>query len=116
MHNSDVQCNTASATEPSAEELEKQQRKQRRQKFLDRIRGRLSSVVHQLAFSPAEAAVACGKSPTWAYRKIYSGEWRVISSDDGRISIPRSELEHYFGGAEKYNPQPKHPKNGGAGN
>jgi hypothetical protein len=100
---------------PSAE-LVKQLRKESRQKFLDKIRDRLESVVHQLTFSPAEAAIACGKSPTWAYRKIYSGEFRVISSDDGRLSIPRSELEHYMGGAEKYNPKPKPAKNGDAGN
>jgi len=98
----------------SAEEQEKQQRKQRRQKFLDKIRGSLGSVTHQIAFSPAEAAIACGKSPTWAYRKVYSGKFRVISSD-GRMLIPRSEIERYLGSAEKYDPQPK-AKVGGGGN
>jgi hypothetical protein len=113
MEDSDVQCNTASATPQSAEELEKQRRKENRQKFLTGIRDSLASVVHQLAFSPAEAAIVCGKSPTWAYRKIYRGEWRVISSG-GRILIPRSEIERDLGGAEKYNPEPK-AKSGGNG-
>jgi hypothetical protein len=102
-----------SAGQPTlSAELVKQQRKQRREKQLNRIRDSLGSVVHQMALSPAEAAVACGKSPTWAYRKIYRGEWRVISSG-GRILIPRSEIERDLGGAEKYSPEPKHPKNGG---
>lgn len=106
MQNSDVRCNTASATPLSAEELEKQRRKENRAKFLKGIRDSLGSVVHQLALSPAEAAIACGKSPTWAYRKVYSGEFRVIGSD-GRMLIPRSEIERYLSGAAEYNPQPK---------
>jgi hypothetical protein len=115
MENSDVQCNTASATGLSAEELEKQRRKEKRKEFLAGIRGRLGSVVHQLAFSPAEAAIACGKSPTWAYRQIYAGKFRVLNAEDGRLQIPRSEILHYLDGAEKYNPEPKHTKNGGEG-
>jgi len=75
MQHSDVLCNTASAT-LSAEESEKEQRKQKREKFLDRIRDSLESVVRQMALSPAEAAIACGRSPSWSYRKIYSGEFR----------------------------------------
>ena len=105
MQTTDVQCNTASAT-LSAEESEKQRRKEKRKQSLERIRDSLGSVINQLALSPAEAAVACGKSPTWSYRKIYSGEFRVISSD-GRMLIPRSEIERFLSGAEKYNPQPK---------
>jgi hypothetical protein len=113
VENTETLCSTGQPP-AAAEDSLKQQRKQRRQKFLDRIRGSLGSVVHQLALSPAEAAIACGKSPTWAYRKIYSGEFRVISSAS-RILIPRSEIERYLGGAAKYNPEPKHPKNGGEG-
>jgi len=105
MQHSDVLCNTASAT-LSAEESEKEQRKQKREKFLDRIRDSLESVVRQMALSPAEAAIACGRSPSWSYGKIYSGEFRVISSD-GRMLIPRSEIERFLSGAEEYNPQPK---------
>ena len=95
---------------------EKQRRKENRAKFLDKIRSSLESVRHQEAFSPAEAGILHGKSPTWAYRKIYRGEWRVKSSDDGRILIPRSEIMRDLGGAQKYNPQPKAAKIGGGGN
>jgi hypothetical protein len=105
-----------SAGQPAASaELVKQLRKENRQKFLDGIRARLGSVRHQEAFSPAEAGILHGKSPTWAYRKIYRGEWRVKSSDDGRILIPRSEIMRDLGDAQKYNPQPK-AKIGGGGN
>lgn len=114
MQNPDVQCDTASATPPSAEE--KQLRKESRQKFLAGIRDSLGSVVHQLAFSPAEAAIVCGRSPTWAYRRIYDGTFRVINAEDGRLQIPREEILRYLGGAEKYNPEQKHPKNGGGQN
>src|SRR4029077_8927762 len=111
MQQSDVLCNTASATPLSAEELEKQRRKEKRKEFLAGIRDSLGSVVHQLAFSPAEAGIVCGRSPTWAYRRIYAGKFRVTNDEDGRLQIPRSEIERYLGGAEKYNPNPKHPKN-----
>jgi len=107
------QLSETAQPELSAEDI-KQQRKENRAKFLDRIRDSLGSVVHQVALSPTETALACGKSPTWAYRKIYDGTFRVISSN-GRILIPRSEIERYLGGAEKYNPESKHPKNGGEG-
>jgi len=113
MQHSDVLCNTASATPLSAEELEKQRRKEKRKEFLAGIRDSLGSVVHQLAFSPAEAGIVCGRSPTWAYRRIYAGKFRVTNDEDGRLQIPRSEIERYLGGAEKYNPNRKHPKNGG---
>jgi hypothetical protein len=91
----------------------KQRRKENRAKFLERIRQSLGTVVHQVALSPAQAAIACGKSPTWAYRKVYSGDFRVISSE-GRMLIPRSEIERYLANATAYNPQPQ--KNGDKGN
>lgn len=94
-------------------ELVKQLRKESRQRFLDKIRGKLESLSHQLALTPTEAAIACSRSPTWGYRKIYDGTFRVINAEDGRLLIPRSEIERYLGGASKYNPQPK-AKNGDA--
>jgi hypothetical protein len=114
VQTAELPSQTASATPLSVEELAKEQRKQRREKQLNRIRDSLESVRHQMAFSPAEAGILHGKSPTWAYRKIYRGEWRVISSG-GRISIPRSEILRDLGGAERYNPQPR-AKIGGEGN
>jgi hypothetical protein len=103
----DVQCSTASATSMSAEELEKQRRKENRAKFLQGIKDSLDSVTHQMAFSAAEAAIVCGKSPTWSYRRVYSGQFKVVTAEDGRILIPRSEILKYLGSAEKYSPQPK---------
>jgi hypothetical protein len=103
---------TTSATPLSAEA--KQRRKESRAKFLDGIRESLNSVKHQLAFSPAEAAITCGKSPTWAYRRIYDGTFRA-TTEGGRLLIPASEITHFLSGAEKYAPQPK-AKIGGEGN
>jgi hypothetical protein len=98
----------------SAEELTKQLRKESRQRFLDGKRDSLERIRQQMAFSPAEAGIVCGKSPTWSYRKIYDGTFKVINAEDGRLLIPRSEIERYLGGASKYAPQPK-AKIGGGG-
>jgi hypothetical protein len=102
---------TASAVPLSAEELEKIHRKQRREKFLKGIKDSLDSVTHQMALTPTEAAIACSRSPTWGYRRVYDGTFKAIT-DGGRILIPRSEIERFLGGAEKYNPAPK-AKSGG---
>jgi hypothetical protein len=112
MQDSDVGTSTASATALSAEESEKQRRKLSREKFLDKIRGSLGSVRHQLAFSAPQAAVACGRSSAWVYRQIYAGRLRVLNAEDGRLIIPRSELERYLGGAERYDPKPRFAKKG----
>jgi hypothetical protein len=98
MDNSDVRS-SAGPPISSGGKLVKQWRKQRREKFLAGIRGKLESVSHQLAFSPAEAGIVCSKSPTWAYRKIYDGTFKVINAEDGRLLIPRSEIERFLGGA-----------------
>jgi len=108
MQNMDSQCNTA---EPSAEDI-KQRRKEKRAQFLDKIRDSLGSVVQQLALTPTEAAIACSRSPTWGYRKIYDGTFKVISSG-GRLLIPRDEISRFIARADKYDPQ---PKNGGGEN
>ncbi len=67
----------------------------------------------RVAYSPAELARACGKHPTWAYRKIYAGQLNVIT-DLGNMLIPASELERVLGTAKPYNPAPKVPKVKGA--
>jgi hypothetical protein len=89
----------------SAEDV-KQQRKVKRAAFINNIRDSLDSVLHQFALSPTETAVAFNRSPTWAYRKIYDGTFRVISSG-GRLMIPRAEIERFIARADKYDPQPK---------
>jgi helix-turn-helix protein len=53
------------------------------------------SLNERVAFSPAEFAALCGRSPTWAYRQIYARRIKPIS-DCGRLLIPRSELESFL--------------------
>ena len=104
------QLSETAQSELSAEEI-KQQRKEKRAKFLDRIRDSLGSVVHQSALSPTETAVAFGRSPTWGYRKIYDGTFKVISSG-GRLMIPRAEIERFIARADKYDPKSGGERNG----
>ena len=56
----------------------------------------------RVAFSPAEFAALCGRSPTWAYRQIYAGRIKPISF--GRLLIPRSELDSFLARKAEYNP------------
>ena len=100
-------CEPASATPLSAEDLVKQQRREKRAKFVKGIRDSLGSVTHQMALTPTEAAIACSRSPTWGYRRVYDGTFKVINAEDGRLLIPRSEIERFLGGASKYSRQPK---------
>jgi len=60
----------------------------------------------RLGLSPKEFSEANGKSPTWAYRQIYSGKLKVIS-DCGRMLIPRSEVDRFLARATEYNPKSK---------
>jgi hypothetical protein len=97
--------NETAQPELSAEEL-KQERRAKRLARIERIRRSLGNAASRLAYSPSEAAVALGKSPTWAYRKIYAGEFRV-ANEGGRLMIPASEIAHFLAGACKYDPQPR---------
>jgi hypothetical protein len=101
MQNMDSQCSTA---QPSAEGQPKLRASQRNRVRLQRLRESLGSLRHQMAFTVPQAAVACGRTPTWGYRKVYSGEWRVTNRD-GRLLVPRSEIEHFLSGATTYNPE-----------
>jgi hypothetical protein len=53
------------------------------------------------AYSPAEFAALCGRSPTWAYRQIYAGRIKPIS-DCGRLLIPRSEMDSFLSRKVEY--------------
>lgn len=55
------------------------------------------------AFSPAEFAALCGRSPTWAHRQIYAARLRPIT-DCGRLLIPRSEVDAFLARKVEYNP------------
>jgi len=103
------QLSETAQPELTAEEL-KQERRAKRLARIERIRCSLGNAASRLAYSPSEAAVALGKSPTWAYRKIYAGEFRV-ANDGGRLMIPASEIAHFLARAATYNPE-----NGGEGN
>jgi hypothetical protein len=94
---------------PPTEE-QKQQRKSRRLARIERIRRELvDSLNGRLAFSPSEAGVACGRSPTWGYRKVYDGTFRLLDDADGRnrMLIPRTEIDRFLSRVAKYDPQPK---------
>jgi hypothetical protein len=55
------------------------------------------------AFSAAEFAALCGRSPTWAYRQIYAARIKPIC-DCGRLLIPRSEVDSFLARKVEYNP------------
>lgn len=58
-------------------------------------------LAERLALSPAEFAALFGRSPTWAYRKIYQGLIKPIS-DCGRLLIPRSEVDSFLARKAEY--------------
>ena len=58
---------------------------------------------NRVAYSPAEFAALCGRSPTWGYRQLYSARIKAIT-DCGRLLIPRSEVESFLSRKAEYNP------------
>jgi hypothetical protein len=61
------------------------------------------SLDKRAAFSPAEFAALCGRSPTWGYRQIYAARIKPIC-DCGRLLIPRSEVDLFLSRKIEYNP------------
>jgi hypothetical protein len=110
VENTDTVSEQASAIS-SAEEIKEQNRRKRLER-IKKIRDSLGDAASRLAYSVSEAAIACGRTPTWGYRRIYDGTFRV-TSDGGRLMIPASEIAHFLAGASKYDPK---PKNGGERN
>jgi hypothetical protein len=51
------------------------------------------------AYTPTEFAALFGRQSVWGYRKIYSGQVKVIRAL-GRMMIPRSEVERIQAMAE----------------
>ena len=72
----------------------------------DRIKRALAECFNRLAFTPFEFGHVLGRSETWAYRRLYSGDVKAIS-DSGRLLIPRSELDRFLTKAAVYNPKSK---------
>jgi hypothetical protein len=63
------------------------------------------SLGERAAFSPAEFAALCGRSPTWGYRQIYAARIKPIS-DCGRLLIPRSEMDSFLARKAEYKGAP----------
>jgi hypothetical protein len=59
---------------------------------------------NRAAYSPSEFAALLGKSPTFAYRLLYSGKVRAVTGF-GRTLIPATELDRLLGSAQRYNPR-----------
>ena len=51
------------------------------------MRRNYSQSVSRVAFTPSEFASLFGRHPTWAYRQLYSGRLRAITSM-GRVFDP----------------------------
>jgi Helix-turn-helix domain len=77
-----------------------------RAQALSRVAREPISLNERAAFSPAEFAAICGRSPTWAYRQIYAARIKPIS-DCGRLLIPRDELDSFLSRKAEYNPASK---------
>ena len=58
------------------------------------------------AYSPAEFAGLFGRGKTWAYRQLYAGRVKAITSI-GQLMIPRSEAERLLALATTFNGDPK---------
>lgn len=53
------------------------------------------------AVTPNHFAAIFGREVTWAYRKIYDGSVKTLSTL-GRLLIPTSEIHRLLAGAETY--------------
>ena len=60
----------------------------------------------RFAYSPTEFAAACGRHASWAYRLLYKGRLKALTTT-GRLLIPASEIERLMGTATPYDPKPK---------
>jgi hypothetical protein len=57
--------------------------------------------VQRVAMTPAEFGALFGKSVTWAYRRIYAGQVRVIPGFRPRL-IPNAEVERFLKRASRF--------------
>jgi hypothetical protein len=57
--------------------------------------------INRAAFSPAEFAGLFGRHLSWAYRRIYAGDIRVISPS-GSMLIPATEVQRLLDAAHVY--------------
>lgn len=69
----------------------------------------VAEAVKRLAYPPAEFARLHGRHPSWAYRQLYQGKLKAITSL-GRILIPAEECDRVMSSAAIYNPKPRPTK------
>ena len=60
----------------------------------------------RLGYPPSEYARLNGRHPSWAYRQLYAGKLKAITSL-GRLLIPVTEVERVMTTASPYNPRGK---------
>ena len=70
-----------------------------------------NGLVERRAYTIAEVARLVGVSVPTIYRRIYSGEIKVISGF-GRLTISADELERFLGNQKVYTPRPHKQKEG----
>jgi hypothetical protein len=63
----------------------------------------------RLGYPPSEYARLNGRHPSWAYRQLYAGKVKAITSL-GRILIPASEVERVMAEAKPYEPKARKRK------
>jgi Helix-turn-helix domain len=68
-----------------------------------RVARKAIPLAERAAYSPAEFAALCGKSPTGAYRLIYAGKLKPIT-EFGRILIPHAQLDAVLARCAECNP------------
>jgi excisionase family DNA binding protein len=69
-------------------------------------------LVERRVYTIAEVARLVGVSLPTIYRRVYSGEIKVISGF-GRLTISAEELERFLGNQEIHTPQPRKQKREG---
>lgn len=69
----------------------------------------ISEKTKRLGYPLAEFAHLNGRHPSWAYRQLYAGKIKAVTSL-GRLLIPQDEIERLMATAESYNPKPKKRK------
>lgn len=56
----------------------------------------------RMAYTLSDVAALCGRSKTWAYRRVYDGQLKVVVQS-GRMLVSRTELERFLNQSEVYN-------------
>jgi len=68
-----------------------------------RVARKAIPLAERAAYSPAEFAALCSKSPTWASKLIYAGKLKPIA-EFGRMLMPHAQLDAVLARCAEYNP------------